>query len=463
MRTLLPRMVIAGTSSGVGKTSMTLALITALRKRGLEVQTFKVGPDFLDPSYLSQASGRPCYNLDGWMSSQDYVEALFRRVTQDADIAVIEGVMGLFDGADPKSSEGSTAEIARWLEAPVFLIVNAHGQARSLAPLVKGFAQFESGVRIEGVIANQCGSDRHGDWLKASLEGADLPPLLGAIPKGALPTLPSRHLGLVTADAHTLPPSVLDHLASVFEKQVSIELLIEKARKRPVRIFSEVVPFAEPSNKKVHLGYAWDEAFHFYYPDNLHQLEVHGAELIPFSPLRDCRLPQGLDGLYFGGGYPEEYAKVLSENQDLMNDIRALAASGRSIYGECGGLMYLSQGIKTLEDGRKPLVGLIPVWTKMRSRLKTLGYVEVTLKEDSLFGPEGTVLRGHEFHYSELMADPCDEREWQAVYHVRRRRSENIFQEGFQKGNLLASYVHLHWAGRPTVVESFINQLSARS
>ncbi len=456
-------MVIAGTSSGVGKTSVTLALVTALRKRGLKVQTFKVGPDFLDPSYLRQASGRPCYNLDGWMSGRAYVEELFERKTRDADVAVIEGVMGLFDGADPKSSEGSTAEIARWLEVPVFLIVNVHGQARSLAPLVQGFSQFESGVRIEGVIANQCGSDRHGSWLKASLEAVDLPPLLGAIPRGAFPTLPSRHLGLVTADAHNLSLSILDHLASVFEKQISVEAMIQKAKRSPARTFSGFAFSEEIPNKKICLGYAWDEAFHFYYPDNLDQLKAKGAELVPFSPLRDSHLPQGLDGLYFGGGYPEEYAKVLSENQAFITDVRSLAASNRPIYGECGGLMYLSQGIETLEGGRKPLVGLLPVWTKMCSRLKTLGYVEIGLMKDSLFGPEGTVLRGHEFHYSELMADPCRHPQWQAVYQVRRRRSEKIFFEGFQKGNILASYVHLHWVGRPAVVESFINQLSERS
>jgi cobyrinic acid a,c-diamide synthase len=442
---------------------MTLALVAALRQRGLKIQTFKVGPDFLDPTYLSQASGRPCYNLDGWMSSRDYVEDLFQRVSKDADLAVIEGVMGLFDGADPKTSEGSTAEIARWLEAPVFLIVNAHGQARSLAPLVKGFAQFESGVRIVGVIANQCGSDRHGDWLKTSLEAAELPPLLGAVPRGALPTLPSRHLGLVTADAHGLSPDVLDRLASIFEKQVSLETLVQKAQESPAIILREKIALTEKPNIKIRLGYARDEAFHFYYPDNLDKLKEGGTELVPFSPLRDSRLPNGLDGLYFGGGYPEEYVQGLSENRTIMEDIRGLAASGRPIYGECGGLMYLSQGIETLDGGRKPLVGLLPVWTRMRSRLKTLGYVEITSKGHCLFGPKGTVLRGHEFHYSELTADPCQDRQWQAVYQVRRRRSETIFSEGFQKGNLLASYVHLHWAGRPAAVNAFINQLGVRS
>ena len=463
MKTSLPRLVMAGTHSGVGKTSLTLALTAALRQRGLKVQTFKVGPDFLDPTYLSRASGRPCYNLDGWMTHREYVEDLFQRASSDADLAVIEGVMGLFDGADPQTSEGSTAEIARWLEAPVFLIANAHGQARSLAPLVKGFAQFEAGVRIEGVIANQCGSDRHRDWLKTSLEAAELPPLVGAVSRGALPTLPSRHLGLVTADAQRLSSAVLERLASVFEKQVSLEAMIQKAQNSPARRVKKKNSFIKTPGRALRLGYAWDEAFHFYYPDNLDILREGGAELVPFSPLKDNRLPQGLDGLYLGGGYPEEYARDLSENQTLMEDIRTLAAAGRPIYGECGGLMYLSQGIETQDGDRKPLVGLLPVWTRMRSRLKTLGYVEVTAKAPSFLGPVGTVLRGHEFHYSELMADPCQDQKWQAVYEVRRRRSEAVFAEGYQKGNLLASYVHLHWAGRPAAVKAFINQLSVRS
>ncbi|MGC1403784.1 MAG: cobyrinic acid a,c-diamide synthase, partial [Thermodesulfobacteriota bacterium] len=270
-------------------------------------------------------------------------------------------------------------------------------------------------------------------------------------------------LGLVTADAHNLSPAILDHLATVFEKQISVETLIQRARRSPARISSEIDPFEETSNKKVRLGYAWDEAFHFYYPDNLDLLKAKGAELVPFSPLRDRHLPQGLDGLYFGGGYPEEYARTLSENQSFMEDIRALAASARPIYGECGGLMYLSQGIETVDNGQKPLVGLLPVWTKMRGSLKTLGYVEVRLEKDSFFGIGGTIIRGHEFHYSELMTDPCGDPQWQAVYQVRRRRSEKMFFEGFQNGPILASYVHLHWAGRPAVAESFINQLSERS
>ena len=218
-----PRIVIAGTQSGVGKTSVSLALIAALRRRGYRVQTFKVGPDFLDPSYLALASGRPCYNLDGWMTGKDYVHRLFSRATEEADIAVVEGVMGLFDGADPATLEGSTAEIARWLRAPVILIASAHGMGRSLAALVKGYADFEAEVKIAGVIANQCGSERHTAWLSDSLRVSSLPPLVGAIPRNAFPELEGRHLGLVTAHSGNLSGAVLDAFGDVFELHGSVE------------------------------------------------------------------------------------------------------------------------------------------------------------------------------------------------------------------------------------------------
>ena len=205
----IPGIVIAGTRSGSGKTSLALAMVSALKKRGLKVQTFKVGTDFLDPTYLALASERPCYNLDGWMTSKEHVGKLFVRAAVDADIAVIEGVMGLFDGADPTTSEGSTAEIANWLDAPILLVVNAHGAARSLAALVKGYVEFDANLRVAGVLVNHCGSDRHASWLSDSLQSASLPPIMAAIPRGAFTALRSRHLGLVTADHGNLPPSEL--------------------------------------------------------------------------------------------------------------------------------------------------------------------------------------------------------------------------------------------------------------
>ena len=223
----ISRIVVAGTQSGVGKTSLALALVAALRKRGLRVQTFKVGPDFLDPSYLTIASGRPCYTLDGWMTDQAYLLRLFERTTRDADLAVVEGVMGLFDGADPATSEGSTAEIALRLQAPVLLVANVHGMARSIAALVKGYAEFDPRLRVAGVLANQSGTERHREWISASLASAFLPPLLGAIPRGAFPNLPSRHLGLVTADRHNLSENILDELAAVVERQTHLEQILD--------------------------------------------------------------------------------------------------------------------------------------------------------------------------------------------------------------------------------------------
>jgi cobyrinic acid a,c-diamide synthase len=458
----IPRIVIAGTHSGSGKTSLALALVSALTRRGLKVQTFKVGPDFLDPTYLAIASGRPCYNLDSWMAGREYVGGLFARASSDADIAVIEGVMGLFDGADPATSQGSTAEIAHWLDAPILLVVNAHGVARSLAALVKGYVEFDPDLRVVGVLANHCGSDRHRAWLSESLQSAALPPILAAIPRGAFPALRSRHLGLVTADHGNLPPSELSQLADVLERHASIEFIIQLARSAGKLPWDRPVSTGTVGLRKVAVGIAFDSAFHFYYPDNLDELASQGCELIRFSPLADDRLPENLDGLYFGGGYPEEHAEALSENRTMIESIRRFAANGSPVYGECGGLMYLAQGIEALSGKRYPLVGLLPNWTKMLNRLESLGYVEVTLTGDSLLGLRGTRLRGHEFHYSRLLGNPVDDPSWQTVYSLRRRRSESTTLEGFQRNRTLASYVHLHWASQHETIKHFIECCGGR-
>ena len=451
----IPRIVIAGTQSGVGKTSLALGLVAALARRGLRVQTFKVGPDYLDPTYLALASGRPCYNLDGWMCGEVYVRQLFSRKAADADIAVIEGVMGLFDGADPAGLDGSTAEIARWLEAPVLLVANAHGAGRSFAATVHGFAGFEPGVRVAGVIANRTGSERHVGGLRASLSAASLPPLLGAVGRGALPELPSRHLGLVTADSSRVTHDILDRLADAVAAGVSLESVMELARSAPA-LCRVAVPEKTPPG--VRLGIARDAAFHFYYPDNLEALEQAGCELVPFSPLQDATLPQGLHGIYVGGGYPEEHAAALAANGGMLEAIRRFASGNRIVYAECGGLMYLSQGIETLDGARHPLLGLIPAWTRMCPRRKSLGYVEAELACDTLWGREGVRLRGHEFHYSELVGEPVG---CQRVYALHYRRSGHPAPEGFQRGAMLASYAHLHFASRPAAVAHFVKRLKS--
>lgn len=379
----IPRILIAGTNSGVGKTSLSLALVCALKRRGLRVQTFKVGPDFLDPTYLAAASGRPCYNLDGWMmGGRDYIGRLFCRASEDADIAVIEGVMGLFDGADPATLEGSTAEIACWLHAPVILVVNAHGLGRSLAAIVKGYVDFEPNLHVAGVIANQCGSPSHSEVLSQSLQTSSLPPLLGSIRRDGLPKLPSRHLGLVSADSANLTQSTLDTLAHAVEQQAGFEEILRLARSAPPLAIS-LLP-EEARSKRVRLAVARDRAFHFYYQDLYDELEKGGCELIPFSPLEDRGLP-ACDALYIGGGYPEEHAAGLSENNRMLASVREFASMNRPIYAECGGLMYLAAGIR--KDGKDyPMAGLLPIHTTLRKGKKVLGYVEVTLREDSLWG-----------------------------------------------------------------------------
>jgi cobyrinic acid a,c-diamide synthase len=453
LKTNLPRIVIAGTHSGTGKTSVAIALTAALRRRGLIVQTFKVGPDFLDPTYLALASGRPCYNLDGWMARETYVTGLFARAAADADIAVIEGVMGLFDGADAATSEGSTAEIARWLSAPVLLVADAQGASRSIAALVKGYATFEPGIDVAAVVANHCSSDHHADLIAAALSSASLPPLAGAIARGAFPELSGRHLGLVAADHQSLSEETLDFFAGAVEKSLSMETLIGIAQAAP-SLSCHASPREERA-KKLSIGIAYDKAFHFYYRDTLDELEAQGCELVFFSPIADESLPAGIAGLYIGGGYPEVHAGELSENRPMLESIRTFAATGRPVYGECGGLLYLSQSLETTEGARYPLAGIIPARTRMGASKKFLGYIEVSLARDSLWGLQGDVLRGHEFHYSELVTEGMHDPHWNPAYILKRNRLKSAKQEGFQCGNILASYAHLHMASRPSAVERF--------
>jgi cobyrinic acid a,c-diamide synthase len=369
--------------------------------------------------------------------------------------------MGLFDGADTATDEGSTAEIARWLDAPVLLVANVHGMGRSIAALVKGFTSFAADLRFAGVVANHCGSERHAEWLTESLRAAGLPPLVGAIPRGAFPELTHRHLGLVTAIRGQLPEALLDDFATALERYLSLERLFPEL---PLRTGSPPTPpdpgekrkpVRPPARRKI--GVARDAAFHFYYQALFDALDAAGCDPVFFSPLSDHRLPEGISGLYLGGGYPEAHADALAANGEMLGSIRDYAASGKPLYAECGGLMYLSEGL--IADGRfRPFLGILPARTRMPAEKRALGYVEVTLTEDSLWGNRGEVFRGHEFHYSAMIGDPTADPSWRTVYALRRRRSEALETEGFQKGAILASYTHLYYAARPAAVDHFINR-----
>lgn len=456
-----PRIVIAGTSSGVGKTSISLGMAGALVQRGLRVQPFKVGPDFLDPHHLTTAAGRTCVNLDSWMTDAAYVSRVFVDASRDSDISLIEGVMGMFDGADPTGIAGSTAEVAAILSSPVVLVVNTHGLAGSIAPLVKGFVEFHRGATVAGVIANNCGSGGHVESMRKALAAAILPPLIGAIPRDSLPHIPSRHLGLVTPGQDGAPENLLSDLTASVSKHVDLDAVLAIARAAPPFSVNKDAPPALRAPRKTRIGLAMDKAFFFYYPDNFWLLERNGASLVRFSPLTDATLPEKLDALYIGGGYPEEYAMRLSANTSMLISIRDFAGSGAPIYAECGGLMYLGESLRTKANESYPMAGVLPCSTVMHPRLRTLGYVEATFLGDSILGRKGTILRGHEFHYSAIEESMNGHNGWENAYTVRRRAGPESTQ-GFLKGNILAGYIHLHFGSNAGAAPFLVEHISRR-
>jgi cobyrinic acid a,c-diamide synthase len=450
MAVAVPRLVVAGVSSGVGKTTVTVALAHALSKRGLRVAMFKCGPDYLDPTYHARVVGAPSQNLDGWMMGKDAVLATFAHGAKGADVALVEGVMGLFDGASPTGEEGSTAEIAKWLGAPVALVVDAGGMARSIAALVHGFASFDPALRLAGVVANHVGSQSHLELLRSAQRS---PPVLGGLPDDPEHAFPERHLGLRTADESTLPKALIDRWGEHAAAWLAIDALLDIARSAPPLVVAERES-ARVMSAGCRIGVAKDAAFHFYYPDNLRRLESLGAKLVFFSPVADGALPD-VDGLYFGGGYPELFAAELSANAPMREGVRAFAERSGPVYAECGGLMYLTRAIATVTGERHAMVGLLPVEARMCKTLQALGYVEVETQARTILGCAGTRFRGHQFRYSEL-SPPPEPSSVEHVYSVRRRRGGETTREGYRANNVVASYVHAHWASNPEVAAEFV-------
>ncbi len=452
----IPRLLISATGSGAGKTTTTIALIGALRARGMRVAAFKCGPDYLDPTYHRRAAGAPSHNLDGWMMGRTAVLATFARAAAGADIAVIEGVMGLFDGAAPTSEEGSTAEIAKWLEAPVLLVVDASGMARTVAAVAYGFSHFDPQLGLAGLVCNRVGSRGHLDLLRAASAAV---PVLGGFPSEAHAAFPERHLGLLSADDKNVAPPLFEAWAGLAAQWLDLDAIVAIARAAPALNgldAAQLWPRNGAAAARCRIGVACDDAFHFYYEDNLRRLEAAGAELVRFAPTRETRLPP-VDGLYFGGGYPEALAAELSGNRAMIGAVRSFAQSGGPIYAECGGLMYLSDGIRTLDGRVWPMAGIVAGEAVMSGRLQALGYVEVETRAESILGPAGMRMRGHQFRYSALA--PIPER-MERVYAVHPRRGAP-FVEGYRSGSVLASYVHVHWASNPQAAEGFVNSCAA--
>lgn len=445
----LSAFLLGGVNSGSGKTTLAAALLRALRRRGIDVAPFKCGPDYIDPSFHRQAAGRASFNLDPCFHAGAALRSAFARSAATADAAVVEGVMGLFDGTCPGTRAGSSAEIAARLGLPVVLVVNARGISGSIAPLVKGFCEWDPEVRIVGVIADFTGSARHGQLLADALRTAGLPPLLGRFDRNEAWRLPERHLGLTTG---TLDDALLDRMADAAEESIDLDRLLELARiPRP----AVVVSVAAQATSGLRLGVAQDEAFHFYYEENFELLRERGVELVFFSPLHDRDLPPELDGLWFGGGYPELFAETLAANDAMLDAVRSFAASGRVVWGECGGFLYLLDGLTGFDGVRYPMLGLLPGEGKMHSRLSALGYREAVTAADGLFGPAGTRIQGHEFHYSsaELPAGT------QPFFHARTLHGETS-EAGSVHNRIAGSYLHLHFASNPAALDHFVKELA---
>ncbi len=429
-----------------------MGMMASLIRRGHSVAPFKVGPDFIDPGHHSRITGTISRNLDGWMLSQEYNLHCFGKNAQFANIAVIEGVMGLFDGYDGKSEAGSTAQIAKWLGLPVVLIVDAKSMARSAAAIVQGFERFDPNVVFAGVVFNHVGSSRHLRYLKEALADHVNMPCLGGISYEEAVCIPERHLGLVTSYEHCLSDDTVEHLGEVIEKHVDMDRLLSLMP--DIQIAGDST--GGRTIRQCRIGVAMDEAFCFYYQDNLDLLEFYGAELLFFSPMRDSALPEDIDGLYLGGGYPELFAKRLSNNHNLLKQIRDRSLDGMPIYAECGGFMYLCQELKDKTGRKHQMAGCFPYGSAMSDKLKSLGYREITLLNDTILGRAGQVIRGHEFHYSDIVRRETDEA-IEEIYKVSDRAGEDKVSEGFRRRRTLGSYIHLHFGSCPDAAANLVS------
>jgi cobyrinic acid a,c-diamide synthase len=457
---VIPRVVIAGTSSGAGKTTVACGLIGALRARGLEVQGFKVGPDYIDPSHHALASGRPGRNLDAFLSGPELIAPLARHGSEGSDVAVIEGVMGMFDGASGRGELASTAHVAKLLRAPVLLVLDASAMARSAAAIVHGYTTFDRDVNVAGVIFNRVGSDHHEQLLREALEPLGTP-VLGALRRDERIATPERHLGLVPAgEREASARAALATLADAMSRCVDLDGIERIARGAPELVgagwsgLSDVEPAVGASATgagSVRVALAAGPAFSFHYEENLELLRAAGAELVPFDPLSDEALPADANALLLAGGFPEVYGAELEANVRLRAQVAAFAASGRPVLAECGGLLYLSQEL----DGHE-MCGALALRARMTERL-SLGYREATAATPTPWLAAGERVRGHEFHYTQVEPagdEPSATADPSPAWTLSARGRERT--EGYVLGGIQASYLHVHWAAHPQLARRFV-------
>lgn len=448
-----PRLVIAGTGSGTGKTTVTMGIILALKKRGLKIQPYKSGPDYIDPGFHSFASGNKCRNLDSMLLSEDVIKELFIKHSENRDISLVEGVMGLFDGAFPVKEQGSTSHLSKILKSPVILVINAKAMARSAGAIALGFKNFDKDVKVAGFIMNRIGSERHYSIVKESVEKTTSLPVLGYLPKSKF-KIPERHLGLKPQWENNVSTDFIEELIINSEKYLDINRILEIAKKADTLDSINKSIFIKQENvRNIKIAYAKDEAFSFYYGDNLDILEYNGVELILCSPLKDKKLPKEVKGFYIGGGFPELHAEKLSANKSFIEDLNKRVKTGFPVYAECGGLMYLTESLKTFEGKEFSMAGVLPGKSVMRNKLKSLGYCEIEQKKDTVIGQINKKIKGHIFHWSDMEDISSDYN-----YAFKVTKGENIIYDGLTKNNVLASYIHIHFATDISIAKNFIRK-----
>ncbi|MCC0176364.1 cobyrinate a,c-diamide synthase [Waterburya agarophytonicola K14] len=448
-------LIIAGDRSGVGKTTITLAILTFLANRGKRVQSFKVGPDYIDPMFHSLVTRVPCRNLDPVLTSPQYIQNCFQRHAYNAEWVVIEGVMGLFDGIsnlEPTKTlndYGSTAHIARILNLPVVLVLDCSRMSTSIAAIAYGYASLDPKVKIAGVILNKVASDRHLELLSTALDTIEMP-ILGVLRRNAQVTIPDRHLGLIPSGELPNIKHIFSQLADLAQTSFNWDKIFPLIS--TPSISNSLLPTPRTLFPKVKIAVAKDAAFNFYYQDNLDILTQLGAELINWSPMNDENIPDGIQGLYFGGGFPEVFASQLAENKNVLQQLRTIILGGIPTYAECGGLMYLCQQLIDLARRRRSMVGIIPTTVVMEAKL-TLGYRKAIALQDSPLISPGQTITGHEFHRSQLKTLPVKP-QWQLQsFH----KSSPQLTEGWQINRVHASYLHLHWGEAQHLAQRFLN------
>ncbi|HIF4662175.1 TPA: cobyrinate a,c-diamide synthase [Citrobacter koseri] len=452
MAAKLHAFILAGTGSGCGKTTVTLGLLSLLKRRGMRVQPCKVGPDYLDTGWHSAVCGSASRNLDSFMLPEPVLNALFCEHMQQADVAVIEGVMGLYDGYGTDPNYCSTAAMAKQLGCPVILLVDGKAVSTSIAATVMGFQHFDPDLNIAGVIVNRVNSETHYQLLKTAIERYCSLPVLGYVPGVEGVALPERHLGLITARESVVNQQPWQDFADTLERTLDIDALLSLSQLTALPA-GEWPALPDPqAGKGLTVAIADDEAFNFYYPDNIKLLERTGVTMTCFSPLHDSTLPE-CQMIWLGGGYPELHAAALAANTPMLAQMRAAHQRGVAIYAECGGLMYLGSTLEDASGEIHRMVDVIPGHSKMGKRLTRFGYCEAQAREQTLLAAAGEVLRGHEFHYSDFLPENP------AVMACRKVRDGKTLQEwsgGWQVGNTFASYLHVHFAQRPAMLNHWL-------